>query len=288
MKTFQIFPGSLNTLTQSAAIIPFNKLKETNLKSVSPKSSFPVGFNLSKDNYHGPAAFIDPQYLGTLVCAENNTPFTDNIQNLLDSTLLQNNFILIHGPITTSLANEVRIKTQLLAGVMNKTGKVKPVHFLINSPGGLIVAMNAILDAIDRLKNTKINGQNIIVATYCDGFAASAASVILANGTKGYRYISPRSEVMIHQPLGGMSGQATDMDIQNKRIQKMKAEIRDFFARTTNMTKEELEKVMERDYWMDHKDSIEKGFVDSTYDRFVTNEFDSGNLDMFLNNKLPL
>ena len=266
--------------------LPFRG-NNTNTSLKPAKAIFPLGFSVSKEDYRGPAVFIDPQFLGELIVAENKSHFelsadrkdsSQSVQDLIDSILLKNNFILIHGPITMNLANEVRMKTQLIASAMNKKNELKPVHFLINSPGGLIVAMNAILDAMDRLKNTKINGENIVVATYCDGFAASAASVILTNGTKGYRYLSPRSEVMIHQPLGGIGGQATDMDIGNKRIQKMKADIRDFFARTTNMSKEELDKVMERDHWMDSSESKKQGFIDHIYSDFPTKELDSSKL----------
>lgn len=248
-------------------------------RTIRPFKSTSGGF-ISKDDYRGAPVFIDPQFLGELIYAQNHPKFEivpdkrniTGLQDAIDSVLLRNNFILIHGPITMQLADEVRMKTQLLAGAMEKNKKAKPLHFLINSPGGLIVAMNSILDAMDRLKNTKINGENIIVSTICDGFAASAASVILANGTKGSRYISPRSEVMIHQPLGGMGGQATDMDIANKRIQKMKGEIRSFFAKTTNMPEEELGRIMERDFWMDAEDSKKLGFVDCIYSDFPTKD----------------
>ncbi len=253
--------------------------------------------NVSKDDYRGPSVFIDPNYLGrfldlsyrkeskplnildqTMSAYLSNQGSMTTGQESIENIILKNNFILIHDAVTDEMANEVRLKTQLLAAAMKKTGNVKPVHFLINSPGGSIVSMNAILDAMDRLKNTKINGQNIVVATYCDGMAASAASVIMANGTPGYRYISPRSEVMIHQPLGGMSGQATDLDIRNKRIQRMKTDIVDFFVKTSKMSRDELVRVMERDYFMEAKESVEKGFADSYYDRFQTEELEQSDI----------
>ena len=266
--------------------------------------------HMTRDTYKGPDVFIDPQYLdeftdeisreeskpanildkimmtelSKLVSTggqnENETP--KGIRDSLDLIILKNNFILIHGVVTDVMCNEVRLKTQLLASAMKKTGNIKPIHFLVNSPGGSVVAMNGILDSMDRLKNTKINGQNIVVATYCDGMAASAASVILTNGTKGYRYISPRSEVMIHQPLGGTSGQATDMEIHTKRILKMKQQLNDFFAKNTKMTLEELKLIMERDYYMDSKESLDKGFIDSVYDSFSVKELENTVIDSLI------
>ncbi len=292
----------------SHTMIPFKRLIQPATKSNEQKElddnrdnkTCHLGFSglgISRDDYRGPGVFIDPNYLGKFLDMTNRKE--SRPANLLDElmlkdlskaaltghapegssesieqVILKNNFILIHDVVDDQMANEVRLKTQLLAAAMKKTGKVKPVHFLVNSPGGSIVSMNAILDAMDRLKNTKIDGQNIVVATYCDGMAASAASVILANGTPGCRYISPRSEVMIHQPLGGFSGQATDLDIRNRRIQKMKQEITDFFVKTTKMNKPDLERVLERDYFMDSNESVTKGFVDACYDRFQTEELD--------------
>ncbi len=262
--------------------------------------------HLTRDTYRGPDLFIDPAYLEEFVDETSRTEkkpatildrimmtelekatgtkskeadSTKGIKEPIDLIILKNNFILIHGVITDELCNEVRLKTQLLASAMKKTGSLKPVHFLINSPGGSVVAMNSILDSMDRLKNTKIGGQNIIVATYCDGMAASAASVILTNGTQGYRYISPRSEVMIHQPLGGTGGQATDMEIHTKRIMKMKQQINEFFAKNTKVPIEDLKVIMERDYFMDANESLVKGFVDSVYDSFSVKELDSTVVD---------
>ncbi len=291
-------------------VVSINSRGYSNVPQMALSLANQARLQITRDNYRGPDVFIDPGYLDEFVDEisreeykpanildkimmtefsklgagdENESP--KGIRDGIDLIILKNNFIFIHGVVTDAMCNEVRLKTQLLASAMKKTGNVKPIHFLINSPGGSIVSMNGILDSMDRLKNTKINGQNITVATYCDGMAASAASVILANGTKGYRYISPRSEVMIHQPLGGTGGQATDIEIHTKRILKMKEQINEFFARTTKMTIDELKPIMERDYYMDSTESLDKGFIDAIYDSFSVSELDNTNIDSLLDKK---
>lgn len=206
-------------------------------------------------------------------------------QDAIERIILKNNFILIDDVVTDEMATDVRMRTQLLASAMKKTGIVKPVHFIVNSPGGSIIAMDSILDSMDRLKNTEIEGKKIVVSTICDGFAASAASVILANGSPGHRYTSPRSRVMIHQPIGFAHGQETDIAIEAKLIKRMKEQILDFFAKVTKVPREELAQIMERDYWMESNECIEKGFVDEAYNSFPTQELEESDLDGLFEDK---
>lgn len=201
------------------------------------------------------------QYRQALSNTENAKP-SQGAVNQMEKILLRNGIVRISGPVSDQMAEMVQEKVNILVAIMRRSGEAKPIRFLVNSPGGSILSMNSILDSMDYAKNTEIGGKKIPVATYCQGYAASAASVIMANGTPGYRSMSPRAEIMIHQPLGGASGQETDIAIAAKRIRQMKDEINAFFQKTTKMPKEMLTQVMERDFWMSSKDSKEYGFVD--------------------------
>ena len=102
---------------------------------------------------------------------------------------------------------------------------------------------------MDKLKSATIDGKPVIVATYCNGMAASAASVIFANGSKGYRLIGPYSEYMIHQPRGYAEGRATDIDIYTKQVEKSKKKSRDLFERVTGLSQEVLYKLLEEGFF---------------------------------------
>jgi len=188
---------------------------------------------------------------------------------------LKNRTIEIHGVVTPKMAKDVRTKAQLIVAAMAKYKIENPtVKFVIHSPGGDILSMMSILDTMDMLKNTKINGKEIIVATYMDGMAASAASFMLANGTKGHRYMNPRAQIMIHQPSSWAGGQVTDMEIGNKLTQEFKSWGHTFFKEHTNVDDTWIKQVMERDYWMKIDEAIERGFVDKPH-----TEFDVGDLE---------
>lgn len=311
MQTLKIIPNNLiggsqvqsskrNQADNKSSSLKINPLSIKRDKIVSPHYG-----SLINQAWSGPPVFMDYSYLGRLQgimdgnIQRNRSIFdiqmeaeiaslksqlyqdkvsTRRVQDSIDRAILKNNIIVIGDVIEDNLANEVRQKTMLLAATMNKRGKIKPVHFLINSPGGSIISLYSILDAMDRLKNTKINGENIVVSTFCDGWAASAASVIFANGTPGYRYMSPRSYVMIHQPLGGGHGQASELDIGNKLIQDMKQDLRDFYVKTTKLDKETVEKIMDRDSWLRASTCLEYGIADGIDDTFLTEQLNEMNL----------
>ncbi len=159
--------------------------------------------------------------------------------------VLANNMINLDGPVTDQMAAMFEQRAKLLISAMQQTGKVKPITLYVNSPGGSILAMNKILDVMDAIKTTEIKVKDgdkettksvsPVLETICLGYAASAASVIMSNGTPGHRYISPRSRIMIHQPLGGAHGQATDIELENKLIQRMKDQIHEHFMKTTKV-----------------------------------------------------
>ena len=130
----------------------------------------------------------------------------------------------------------------------------KDITLYIKSPGGVVTEGLAIMDTMDLVKAD--------VSTVCVGCAASMGAMILSHGTKGKRYILPRAEVMIHQPLGGAQGQATDIEIAAKRIVKMKKDLAEILAENCDQKLKKIEKDMDRDFWMTAEEAVEYGIVD--------------------------
>lgn len=130
----------------------------------------------------------------------------------------------------------------------------KDISLYINSPGGSISSGMAIYDTMQYIKPD--------VSTICVGMAASMGAFLLAAGAKGKRYALPNAEVMIHQPSGGMQGQATDMAIQAERILKMKKKLNTILSERTGQPLEKIEKDVERDYFMSAEEALKYGLVD--------------------------
>ena len=130
----------------------------------------------------------------------------------------------------------------------------KDVSLYINSPGGTITAGMAIYDTMQFIRPD--------VATICIGQAASMAAVLLAAGTPGKRYALPNARVLIHQPSGGVSGQATDIDIQAREILRIRASLNEIMAKHTNQPIEKIERDVERDFWMSAQQAHEYGVID--------------------------
>lgn len=130
----------------------------------------------------------------------------------------------------------------------------KEVSVYINSPGGSVTAGLAIYDTIQHIKPP--------VSTICVGLAASIAAVILAGGTPGRRFILPNAKTLIHQPLGGVQGQATEVQIMAKEILRTKERINKLLAKHTGQPIDKIERDTERDYWMDAEESKAYGLVD--------------------------
>ncbi|WP_432663399.1 ATP-dependent Clp endopeptidase proteolytic subunit ClpP [Wukongibacter baidiensis] len=130
----------------------------------------------------------------------------------------------------------------------------KDVHLYINSPGGSITAGMAIYDTMQYIKPD--------VATYCVGMAASMGAFLLTAGTKGKRFALPNAEIMIHQPLGGTRGQATDIKIHAERIIKMKDKLNKILSERTGQPLETIEKDTERDNFMDPEEALKYGLID--------------------------
>ena len=128
------------------------------------------------------------------------------------------------------------------------------ISIYINSPGGSVTAGMAIYDTINFIKSD--------VSTICVGMAASMAAFLLSSGTKGKRYCLPNSEVMIHQPLGGAQGQATEIKIAAERILKLKDKLNRILSKNTKKPLEQVEQDTERDYYLSSKEALEYGIID--------------------------
>ncbi|QEM68851.1 ATP-dependent Clp endopeptidase proteolytic subunit ClpP [Geobacter sp. FeAm09] len=171
------------------------------------------------------------------------------------SRLLKERIIFLGGSIDDHVANLVI--AQLL--FLEAEDPDKDIHLYINSPGGVVTAGMAIFDTMRYIKAP--------VSTICVGQAASMGAVLLAAGEKGKRYSLAHSRIMIHQPLGGFQGQATDINIHAKEILRMKDELNHLLAEMTGQPFEKVETDTERDFFMSADEAREYGLVDSTFIR---------------------
>ena len=170
------------------------------------------------------------------------------------SRLLKDRVIFIVGPIEDHMANLV--VAQLL--FLESENPDKDINLYINSPGGVVTSGLAIYDTMQFIKSD--------VSTMCTGQAASMAAVILAAGSEGKRYCLPHSRVMIHQPLGGFQGQATDIDIHAREILKTRQQLNEVLARHTGQSVETIAGDTERDNFMDPQQALEYGLVDKVFE----------------------
>ncbi len=168
----------------------------------------------------------------------------------LYSRLLDERIIMMTEPVNDTMAGI--IVAQLL--YLQSEDSKKDITMYVNSPGGSVTSMWSIIDTMNLIKPD--------VSTICVGMAASAASVILANGAKGKRFILSHGEVMIHQPMGGVQGQASDIEITAKNILRTRDNINKFMSEKTGQKLAKISDDMDRDYFMDAKESLKYGIVD--------------------------
>jgi len=166
------------------------------------------------------------------------------------SRLLKDRIVFLGSEIDDDVANLVTAQFLFL----ESEDPEKEISFYINSPGGSITAGMAIYDTMQFIKPA--------VSTLCLGQAASMGAVLLAAGHKGRRYGLPHSRIMIHQPLGGAQGQATDIDIQAREILRMREEINNIFVRHTGQSLRKIEKDTERDMYLSPEQAVEYGLID--------------------------
>lgn len=172
--------------------------------------------------------------------------------DLISYGFKNNNRIYLVGEIDDSLATEIIAQLEYL-----DQNSSDDIVIYINSPGGSVTSGFAIVDAMRRCKND--------VVTVCSGMAASMGAFILSCGTKGKRYITPLSEVMVHQPLGGAQGQASDIELVAKHIAKTKKRLNEMLAENTGKSIDEVARDCDRDYYMCAEEAIEYGIADKIY-----------------------
>ncbi len=171
------------------------------------------------------------------------------------SRLLKDRIIFIVGKIDDYVANLV--VAQLL--FLESEDPKKDIYMYINSPGGVITSGLSILDTMNYLKCD--------VSTVCFGQAASMGAVLLAGGAKEKRFVLPNSRVMIHQPLGGVQGQATDIEIHAKEIKTLRNRLNKILSDSTGQSLKKIEKDTERDFFMDAESAIKYGLVDNILEK---------------------
>ncbi len=166
------------------------------------------------------------------------------------SRLLKDNIIFLGTAIDDSVANA--LVAQML--FLESEDPDKDIQIYINSPGGSVTAGLAIYDTMQFVKND--------IVTYCVGQAASMAAMLLASGTKGKRFALPNARIMIHQPSGGAQGQASDIEITYKEIQRLKDMMHEMLAKHTEQPVKRIMKDMDRDYFMSSQEAMEYGIID--------------------------
>jgi len=166
------------------------------------------------------------------------------------SRLLKDRIIILSGEINDTLANSIVGQLLYLDSVNHDD-----ISIYINSPGGSVTAGMAIYDTMNFIKSD--------VSTICCGIAASMAAFLLSSGTVGKRYVLPNADVMIHQPLGGAEGQATDIKIASDRIVNIRTRLNKILAKNTKKPLRKIEKDTERDNYMSAVEAVNYGLVDS-------------------------
>jgi len=166
------------------------------------------------------------------------------------SRLLKDRIVFLGSQVDDEIANLVTAQFLFL----ESEDPEKDIHFYINSPGGSVTAGLAIYDTMQYIKPE--------VSTLCLGQAASMAAWLLAAGAKGKRYALPHARIMIHQPLGGVQGQATDIDIQAREIIRIRETMNNVLVRHTGQSIKKIEKDTDRDMFMTGKQAVEYGLID--------------------------
>ncbi|PTR09663.1 ATP-dependent Clp protease proteolytic subunit ClpP [Nitrosospira sp. Nsp5] len=193
---------------------------------------------------------LDPNNLGLIPMVIETSGRGERAYDIY-SRLLKERVIFLVGPVTEVSAN--LIVAQLL--FLESENADKDIHFYINSPGGLVSAGMAIYDTMQFIKPD--------VSTLCIGQAASMGSLLLTAGANGKRFCLPNSRVMIHQPMGGFQGQASDIEIHAKEILFLKGRLNALMAKHTGQNIETIEKDTDRDNFLSAEESVKYGLVDS-------------------------
>lgn len=181
------------------------------------------------------------------------------------SRLLRERIIFLTGQIDDHTANIVIAQLLFLESEDSK----KDIYLYINSPGGSVSATLAMVDTMNHVRPD--------VATFCVGIAASGGALVLSAGKKGKRFILPNAEVMIHQPLGGAEGQATDIEISARHILKTRDVLNKMLSKNTGKSLAQIEKDVERDFFMDAEEAKKYGIIDEIVTKSKAPEKKPGN-----------
>jgi len=171
------------------------------------------------------------------------------------SRLLKDRIVMLSGEVNDQVSSS--IVAQLL--FLEAEDPEKDIYFYINSPGGVVTSGMAIYDTMQYIKPD--------VVTICIGQAASMGAFLLSSGTKGKRYALPHARIMMHQPLGGYQGQASDIEIHAKETLRIKKTLNEILAQNTGKTLKQVEKDTDRDYFMSAEESREYGVIDSVVEK---------------------
>ncbi len=211
-----------------------------------------------------PSSLIQPEVVGFNLGAESNyipNPIVveqtarGERQYDIYSRLLLDRIIFLGTEVNDTVTN--LIIAQLF--FLESSDPDKPVHLYINSPGGSVTAGLGVYDVMQYIKSD--------VYTYCIGLAASMGALLLTAGTKGKRFSLPHSRIMIHQPLGGARGQASDIEIQAKEILYLKERLNAILAKHTGQTMEQIHKDTDRDNYLSGQEAVEYGLIDKVVEK---------------------
>lgn len=197
---------------------------------------------------------LTPRSLGLIPMVIETTGRGERAYDIY-SRMLKERVVFLVGPVDDHTANLV--VAQLL--FLESENPDKDIHLYINSPGGIVNAGLAIYDTVQFVKPA--------VSTVCIGQAASMGALILAGGTKGKRYSLPHSRMMIHQPLGGFQGQASDIDIHAREILRVRERLNKILVKHTGQSAKKIQQDTDRDYFMDAQEAVDFGLVDEVIEK---------------------
>lgn len=186
-------------------------------------------------------------------------------QLTLGDLLLENRIVFLQGEIHYANANDVVMKLLYL----QSENRRKDIHFYLNSPGGSVTATLAIYDTMQMLSCS--------VATYCVGEACSGAAVLLVGGSNGKRYCLPNSRVMMHQPMGGVGGQVSDIEIQAAEMFRYRDVLNDIISKHSGQSVEKISSDTDRDFFLSAEEAKEYGLVDDILTKPPTDDDDDEN-----------
>jgi ATP-dependent Clp protease protease subunit len=199
---------------------------------------------------------LSPRNLGLVPMVIETTGRGERAYDIY-SRMLKERVVFIIGPVEDQMANLV--VAQLL--FLESENPDKDIHLYINSPGGAVTAGLAIYDTMQYIKPE--------VSTVCVGQAASMGALLLAGGAKGKRFCLPHARMMVHQPLGGFQGQATDIEIHAREILRVRERLNSILVKHCGRTMEQIEQDTDRDYFLDGTEAVNFGLIDSVIEKRV-------------------